>query len=298
MLKKAFLVGINTYADYPLQGCVNDVKAMKELLQSLYGFAEENIRLITDKEGTTAGISDGLGWLAEGGDEKAVRVFHYAGHGHFAPDKNGDEPDGADEALVPYDHKSKGYLIDDRLKELYDRFPTDSNLTLIMDCCHSGASQRGPDDIFYRFLPNTYVERKAIAAAKRKFHEEQRTYVMSAVKKAARIRGRDIDLERQIEAAMQKFEKQRFGDVRVREGNILLAACQSDQQAADARINGKFHGAFTCYLIKFLRETEGKITYRSLIEKVGKELEAHKFGQIPQLECLEGRETAKAFSFF
>jgi hypothetical protein len=300
MLKKAFLVGINAYSDSPLRGCVNDVKAMKELLKSLYGFAEDNIRLIADKEATTKGIVDGLTWLAEGGDEKAVRVFHYAGHGHFAPDKNGDESDGSDEALVPYDYRKTGYLIDDKLKELYDRFPANGNLTLIMDCCHSGSINRGPEgsDIYYRFIPNTYAERKAIAAAKRKFHEEQRQFVMSEVRSFAKVRGRDNEFERRIEEAMQKFEKQRFGDLRVREGNILLAACQSDQQAADAKMSGAYRGAFTFYLIKFLREANGKITYRDLIEKVGKTLDAAKFVQVPQLECMAGREKAQALSLF
>ena len=298
MLKKAFLVGINVYAGAPLQGCINDVKAMKEVLQSLYGFVEDDIRLITDKEATANGIVDGLNWLAEGGDEKSVRVFHYAGHGHFAPDASGDEPDGSDEALVAYDHKKSGYLIDDKLKELYDRFPANTNLTLIMDCCHSGSNNRGPKEIMYRFIPNTLAERKAIAAAKKKFHEAQRAFVMREVNEFARVRGRDVEFEQRIKAAMQKFQKQRFGDVRVREGNVLLAACQSDQQAADAKMGRNFHGAFTCYLIKFLREANGRISYRSLIEKVGKELHAHQFGQVPQLECQPGRETATAFSFF
>jgi len=300
MLKKAFLVGINAYRGSLLRGCVNDVNAMKELLTSLYGFEEDNIRLITDKEATTKGIVEGLGWLAQGGDEKAVRVFHYAGHGHFAPDENKDEPDGSDEAVVAYDYKSAGYLIDDKLKELYDSFPANSNLTLIMDCCHSGTTNRGPEelDIYYRFIPNTYAERKAIAAAKRKFHEAQRQFVMKEVKGFAKTRGRDEEFEQRIEAAMKKFEKQRFGEVRTREGNILLAACQSDQQAADAKISGAYRGAFTFYLVKFLREANGKITYRELIEKVGKTLDAHKFAQAPQLECIAGRERAQALAFF
>jgi len=299
MLKKAFLVGVNAYANSPLYGCVNDVKAMKEVLKSLYGFTEDNILLLTDKEGTSKGIVDGLGWLAAGGEEKSIRVFHYAGHGHFSPDDNGDETDGADEALVPYDHKKSGYLIDDTLKKLYDRFPANSNLTLIMDCCHAGSNNRGPNDkINFRFIPPTYVERKAIVAAKKKFHEAQRAFVMQEVNAFAKVRGRDAEFERRIETAMQKFQAARFGDVRVREGNVLLAACQSDQQAADAKIGRTFNGAFTCYLVKVLREANGRISYRQLIEKVGKELDSHKFVQVPQLECLAGRDRATAFSLF
>lgn len=297
MRKKALLVGINAYASAPLYGCVNDVKAMKEVLTSLYGFSDDNIRLLTDKEATSKAIVDGLGWLAQDSEEKSVRVFHYAGHGHFVPDTSGDEPDGADEALVPYDQKKSNYLIDDKLKELYVRFSANSSLTLIMDCCHAGSNNRGPNDkINYRFIPPTYAERKAIAAAKKKFHEAQRAFVMQEVNAFAKVRGRDVEFERRIEAAMEKFQKMRFGDVRTSESNVLLAACQSDQQAADAKIGRNFNGAFTYYLVKALRDANGRVSYRKLIENTAKELDAHRFVQVPQLECIDGRDGVMAFS--
>lgn len=297
MRKKALLVGINAYASAPLYGCVNDIKAMKEVLTSLYGFSQDNIRLLTDKEATSKAIVDGLGWLAQDSEEKSVRVFHYAGHGHFVPDTSGDEPDGADEALVPYDQKKSSYLIDDKLKELYVRFSANSSLTLIMDCCHAGSNNRGPDKtINYRFIPPTYAERKAISAAKKKFHEAQRAFVMQEVNAFAKVRGRDVEFERRIEAAMEKFRKMRFGDVRTSESNVLLAACQSDQQAADAKIGRNFNGAFTYYLVKALRDANGRISYRKLIENTAKELDAHRFVQVPQLECIDGRDRVMAFS--
>lgn len=297
MRKKALLVGINAYASAPLYGCVNDVKAMKDVLTSLYGFSQDNIRLLTDKEATSKAIVDGLGWLAQDSEEKSVRVFHYAGHGHFVPDTSGDEPDGADEALVPYDQKKSNYLIDDKLKELYVRFSANSSLTLIMDCCHAGSNNRGPnDEINYRFIPPTYAERKAIAAAKKKFHEAQRAFVMQEVNAFAKVRGRDVGFERRIEAAMEKFQKMRFGDVRTSESNVLLAACQSDQQAADAKIGRNYNGAFTYYLVKALREANGRVSYRKLIENTAKELDAHRFVQVPQLECIDGRDRVMAFS--
>jgi metacaspase-1 len=298
MLKKALLVGINNYRDYPLRGCVNDVTAMKDLLVELFGFSADNIRFITDRDATTKTVVENLEWLAQGGSDPAVRVFHYAGHGHFVPDKNGDEPDGSDEAMVLYDHDKSGYLIDDKLKELYDRFPANGNLTLIMDCCHSGTSQRGPEDLYYRLIPNTYEEREAIAAARRKFLQAQMQFVRQELGNLrSKTRGPDEELERQIMAVMQKFEKVRFGDHRVREGNILLAGCKSDQQAADAKMGpSKYHGAFTYYFIKLVREAQGKISHQDLMKNLGKALYDHKFNQEPQLECNEGREKAMLFS--
>ncbi len=302
MLKKAFLVGINDYTDAPLRGCVNDIMDMQAALRDLYDFKAENLRVLTDKEATTQALVDGLNWLAEGGVEPAVRVFHYAGHGHFVPDKSGDEPDGADEALVPYDCAKKGYLIDDHLKTLYERFPKNGNLTIIMDCCHSGSNQRGEDDereIINRFLPMTYEERKAIAAARRQFHADQRAFItqeLQGLKSATR--GPDPQFEQRLNDALKKFEKQRFGDVSVREGNVLLAACQSDQTAADAKFDKTFHGAFTHTLVRILRESQGRISYYDLIEQTGEELKALKFQQIPQLECEDEKKGADVLALF
>ncbi len=303
MLKKALLVGINDYREAPLRGCVNDVKDLQATLRDLYQFQSENLRALLDKDATRQGIIDGLQWLAEGGGEEAVRVFHYAGHGHYVPDeKGGDEPDGADEALVPYDSARKGFLIDDHLKELYGRFPKNGNLTIIMDCCHSGTNQRGEDeerDITFRFMPMTYEERKAIMAAKRQFQADQRAFIMKELEGLrSTMRGPDAEFDARIAGAIKKFEKQRFGDVSVREGNVLLAACQSDQKAADAKFGKTYHGAFTHTLVRLLRESEGQIAYLDLIEQAGEELQGLKFTQIPQLECEDEKKGAAVFSLF
>ena len=54
MAKRALLVGINRYkipgAD--LRGCVNDVKNMKSALTRYYGFADKDIRTLTDLQAT------------------------------------------------------------------------------------------------------------------------------------------------------------------------------------------------------------------------------------------------------
>lgn len=298
-MKKALLVGINQYSQAPLRGCVNDVKEMREVLTSLFGFASENVRVLTDEGANRQAINVGLAWLAESGNEPSVRVFQFAGHGHFLPDAHGDEADGSDETLVPHDYLQNGFLIDDDLRLIYQKFPPNSNLTLLMDCCHAGTNQRdSAEDIIYRFLPNTFEERKAIAAAKKKFHEEQRKFVMAELKEFSKIRGRDDELEKRIEAAMQKFQKQRFGEYQLREGNVLLAACRSDQSAADAKIDRAYHGAFSFCLVKVLRESQGKITYHDLVQRVGGLLYAHSFQQTPQLEYATGRENTDVFTPF
>jgi hypothetical protein len=299
-MKKALLVGINEYKDAPLRGCVNDVKLMKKVLIEFHDFMDGYIRILVNREAKRQNIIDGLKWLAEGDKtgRPAVRVFYYSGQGHFVPDENGDEPDGRDEAIAPFDYLEEGYLIDDELKKLYDSFPPPDNLTLIMDCCHSGTNQRDAgNDLIYRYFPTTLEERQAIAAAYRKFHESQRQFVLNEIKKQPKTKNMtQEEFERRVLAAMEKFKTQRFGASNVRENNILLAACQRDQKAADGKFDGVYHGVFTYYLAKTLRDASGKITYHDLIEKVGKRLYDNSCQQVPQLECSAGRENIMVFA--
>ncbi|HEV7715172.1 MAG TPA: caspase family protein, partial [Steroidobacteraceae bacterium] len=56
-VKRALLIGINDYKSVPgLQGSVNDVQTMREVLVTRWGFPEANIRMVTDQAGTRAGI--------------------------------------------------------------------------------------------------------------------------------------------------------------------------------------------------------------------------------------------------
>jgi len=299
-LYKALLVGINAYPDAPLRGCINDVMQMKDLLQRYYGFPDEGIRLLLDQEATSAAIKAGLEWLAQDGAEPdAVRVFHFSGHGGYSADQNGDEPDGRDECLVPYDYHTTGTLTDDTLKTLYDRFPRTGNLTLVMDCCYSGSIQKVlAEDVVYRFLPVSAEEQERIDAAAARFAQDQQEFVVNQLLK---LRGQEVseeELRQKVRRLMAAFEKKRFGDIRVREANILLAGCRADQQAADAPIAGEYHGAFTYFLAEAITQSDGHITYRELAEQTGKELGAAGYVQIPQVEYRAGRDKRLAFQPF
>jgi len=305
MVKKALLVGINKYpkADDRLLGCVNDVLAMQGVLTEIFQYATSDLKILLDRDATKQNIVNGLKWLAEGGAEAAVRVFHYAGHGHSLPDDNEEDEDGTDEALVPYDYEQKRNIIDDELKVIYKSFPAASNLTLIMDCCHSGSIQRRSTKkkATYRFVPNTHKERLAIAAARKKFREKRRQEAFAKVLASSRGRSvSDEEIKQRVFAEWQKYEKQPFGgNYNLREGNILLAACRSTELATDAKIGRKNHGAFTYYLTENLRKTRGKIVYADLIKKTGQAMHDHGFDdQVPQLECDPGKEKAKMLAVF
>ena len=298
-VRRALLVGINAYAGSPLRGCINDVMQMKDLLKHYYGFTEDNFKLILDKEASLQGIKAGLEWLAQGGDmADAVRVFHYSGHGSYLADTNGDEPDGRDECLVPYDYQTAGMLVDDTLKVLYDTFPKPGNLTLVMDSCHSGSVQKGLGDVVYRFIPMTKQETKRADEAKQKFEADREAFIIKDLKQVDTSKLSDEELRKLVSGLITTFAKRRFGDIRVRDANVLVAGCRSDQQSADAHLAGEYHGAFTYFLAESITQSNGNLTYRELAEAVGKKLSDAHFVQVPQLEYKSGRDNQPAFKPF
>jgi uncharacterized caspase-like protein len=124
MAKKALLVGINRYkipgAD--LRGCVNDVKNLRAVLTTYYGFVSKNIKTLTDYAATTKAMRDAVATLVKGAKKGDVLLLHYSGHGANVPDKNGDEADRRDEILCPTDLDWKA-LLDDWLRATFNQLP-------------------------------------------------------------------------------------------------------------------------------------------------------------------------------
>jgi len=154
----ALLVGINEYAQPAvplLGGCVNDVNAVEQLLRDRFNVPQGNILKLTDRLATYQAIKQafrdhliarGRSWAEAGrqGTPPAF-LFHYSGHGSQARDETGTEPDGLDETIVPHDSRTKGvYDIKDwELGQLLDELNQYvDNVTVILDCCHSGSGTR------------------------------------------------------------------------------------------------------------------------------------------------------------
>ncbi|KAI0643987.1 peptidase C14, caspase domain-containing protein [Trametes meyenii] len=79
-------------------------------------------------------------WLARDAQKHDTLFFHYSGHGKLVKDKNGDEIDGYDQALVPLDHRTAGTIIDDDIHDaMVKPLPIGCKLTVLCDSCHSGS---------------------------------------------------------------------------------------------------------------------------------------------------------------
>lgn len=133
------------------------------------GFSADEICSLSGSEATKSAIVDNLQQLV-GKTQPGDRIYlHFSCHGQLMSDDNGDEPDGYDEALIPYDaprRYSKGiyegerHLRDDELRLYLDTIRKKSGregrVTVVFDACHSGTADRNDSDDEY-IRGTTYV---------------------------------------------------------------------------------------------------------------------------------------------
>jgi Caspase domain len=270
--KWALLIGIDQYPYVSkLTGCVNDVDAMRQVLTGPFGFPEEHVTILKDDQATQEGIREAMKALVERVGNGDVVVFHYSGHGSQMTDLEGDEPDGLDETIVPYDsgrnpHPNRDIKDDEIylwLKELTDKT---SNITLIFDCCHSGTITR--DDSFGDAV--RWVEPDL------RLPEDLPPSPIPSGAWSSLDGGRDIGPS---------------GWLPLGERFVLLAGCGRDEKSYEYQEPGGLrHGAMTYFLLDELRRVETGTTYRDVFETVAARVSARYQTQHPQLEGARDRE--------
>ncbi len=231
---RALVIGINIYKAVPnLRGAVNDAQAMKQVLETRFGFDSGSITLLLNEEATRARVLSELEKLTRAGADERV-VFFFAGHGSQVKDLDGDEKRGdpddqKDETLITYDARTDGIadITDDELGALLGRIAS-PNLTVISDTCHSGTNTR-----------------------------------------SINVQTRSVEEDDRIEL----YQRTASREVVPTEADYLAwGAAGANQQALDARIDGRFAGVFTHALIKSLRGAKA-VTHRELEARIQAELE-------------------------
>lgn len=269
----ALLVGIDEYqnTDLPkLDGCLSDVLLVQGLLRKYFGVPDINVRTLTQERATHEAIAKTFeehlalrakAWADVGKQDPAPAfLFYFAGHGSQAPDATGQEPDGLDETLVPYDSREPGlYDIKDwELGQWLAQITTHTdNVTVILDCCHSGSGTRN-------------LER--LTTKVRSCRPDLRPQPVTRSPRTRSLRWAGEDL-----------------------GCVLLAACQDRQLAKEVFITGaggqaRSFGAFTYALYRALDELQQSsklkqtLTYTNLSAWVKRQMEERDKQQTPQCE--------------
>ncbi|TFK39198.1 caspase domain-containing protein [Crucibulum laeve] len=155
--KRALLIGIN-YKSH-LKGPHKDVNDMKALLQAEYGYAEDNIVLMSDHRSVKSELQpthDNIMRELKIFSSRVLpcedRFFLYCGHSSQTekiegkPKVDNEEEDGQDEYIIPSDGKAglkpwdipEKVILDDVLKKhLVDTLVPGSRLVAMFDSCHS-----------------------------------------------------------------------------------------------------------------------------------------------------------------
>ena len=150
--KYAVLLGINDYYHKPgvkhgssLRGCVNDVKAMKALLENRFGFTPANIRTLYNEKVTKKNVIDLMRQVLQKCRQGDALVFYFSGHGSWMSNPmnaNDSVKRGLSQAMVMSDLYSPNLdclLTDEMLKEIMNKFVDKKViLTALFDCCYSG----------------------------------------------------------------------------------------------------------------------------------------------------------------
>lgn len=127
------IIGINAYAGNPLEYCVADAESIyASLIQ--HGWKQEELELLLDGAATKAAIIDTLTNFVNQADANDYILVYFSGHGDFIEDVDGDESDGTDEAIVPFD---LNIITDDELGEIFSHCRTQKGV-FIFDSCFSG----------------------------------------------------------------------------------------------------------------------------------------------------------------
>lgn len=268
--KLALLVGINSYASQPLEGCLNDVDLQRNLLIYRFGFNPKDILVLPDTEATREGIltafEEHLIKQAKPGD---VVVYHYSGHGSriFDPHPIVVEPgqEGLNGTFVPVDgNLPDGYpdvggsvkdIMGHTLFLLMSALKTE-NVTVVLDSCFSGGGTREERARSRDGGKNILVS------------SDERTYQEQWL---SRLRMSPEDFVKGYRAGVAK--------------GVVLAATAPDQLARELNINGFKAGIFSYLLTHYLWQEDSNI--EQIFQKIPPEIPKH-FNQMPLYEVKVG----------
>lgn len=168
---KALFVAIDKYpsnSGWTEIHATNDYKLVLPMLKH-YGYKEADITVLLNEKATKSNIIKALSAMCNHAKAGDYIYIHFSCHGQQMIDDNGDEPDGLDEALIPYDarrrylkgiYEGENHLRDDQLaiflNKLRTKIGTKGNVTVVLDACHSGTADRDGDDELYS-RGTTYV---------------------------------------------------------------------------------------------------------------------------------------------
>ncbi|XVF82518.1 hypothetical protein PTKIN_Ptkin16aG0055700 [Pterospermum kingtungense] len=310
----AVLVGCNyPSTQFRLEGCINDVVDMRNLLLEKFGFNASDVKVLIDESvpphsnfttviPTGANIKAALNKMVDQAEPRDVLVFYFSGHGTVISSLEPGKAYSEHEAIVPCD---LNLITDMDLRQLIRRLPKETSFTIISDSCHSGGLidkdkeiigpstvDRGISSFYYKpkkinfgTILGVLQTVSNVAQAVPDVVNTVSTVVQGAsqvINSASSIFtgifSRDVSLRFLPQPDLHTDLKRSLDE---KEG-ILLSGCQENEASADVvGFDGKAYGAFTNALLRALLEENlsGIISNRQLVVAVRKALKTDGFHQ-------------------
>lgn len=257
--KRALLVGISEYPEYktadaswqPIHGA-NDVELISETLKG-QGFKITNV---LNSNATASNIRKAMKNLQTETRAGDIVYLHFSGHGQPFEDLDGDEDDGWDESIIPYDaqkeyakgqYEGANHITDDELHSYFQRLMSKVGpsglVCVVIDACHAGNTYMGDEE------------------------DEEETF-LRGTKKGFSPNTKDYHPRINAKGSFQIAKKVDQGDI------IVLEACRSYQSNYEIKQKGKYYGPLSYYVGMVLAKQ--KLTASTgWIEEVNKEMKAN-----------------------
>lgn len=264
----ALLVGINQYPDgvSNLQGCVQDVEHMRDLLMAQYKVPEAHIMCLTDAAANRAEVIRAFRTHLSQAQAGDTIFFHYSGHGsrENAPQEFSKfNPNDKNQTLVLADSRAAGGL-DLANKELavllQELSATKADLVLNIDACHSGGITRSEGDLLKQTSRQT--------------------------EKDGNTRTLDSYLDGHYSQMLQNT-----GEIVVpKVPHLVMSACTEYELAHETR---QGTGAFSSALLQALQNP--KASYTEVFELARVHVKQWAFSQTPGATAYQGFSTRRQF---
>ena len=235
--KRALVVGISEYEKIndnawgAIHGA-NDADLIISVLKK-QGFKSTKI---SDKAATAKRIRKSLSDLVASCKSGDIIYLHFSGHGQPFEDVDGDEEDGWDESIVPYDaqmaykiktYEGQNHITDDELhnyfKQIRKAVGSKGYVCVVIDACHAGGASRGEDEI----------------------DEDEEQYVRGT-KKGFSPTGKEFRPRINAKGAFRIPQESGLANI------MILEACRSYQSNYEIKEDGEYYGPLTYYISQVL----------------------------------------------
>ena len=236
--KRALFVGIS---EYPQSGDnvwaqihgANDVDLISPVLTA-QGFKTVKI---CNKTATAKRIRKELQTLVASCRKGDIVFLHFSCHGQPFEDMNGDEEEGWDESIIPYDaqkiykkryYEGGNHITDDELgtyfRQIRKAIGPSGFISVVIDACHSGGSSRGDEEI----------------------NEEEDVTFIRGTKQGFSPNGKEYRPKINAKGHFQLSQEPGLANI------VILEACRSYQSNYEIKQSGNYYGPLSYYVSQVL----------------------------------------------